>query len=108
MSETDTSPAPWIFWHRQLPPPEAEPVGEHTVEAVSDRVTGRLAHGDAMWGTCYVTLQRSLETRLRQELTRLGGDYAHVHRESIDSKHDAHTDEGWLHGQFDYVIYKKP
>jgi hypothetical protein len=31
-----------------------------------------------------------------------------VHRESIDSKHDAHTDEGWLHGQFDYVIYKKP
>ena len=97
-----------IYWHRQLPPASADPVGEHTVEAVSARVQGRLAHGDAMWGSCYQSLMDTLETRLRQELARLGGDYAHVRTESIDSKHDAHTDEGWLHGRFDYVIYAEP
>ena len=35
-----------VFWHRELPPLEAEPIGEHVVEAVSQRVPGTLAHRD--------------------------------------------------------------
>lgn len=97
-----------IYWHRHLPPPSAEVMGDHTIEATSARVQGRLAHGDAMWGSCYESLMSATEERLRQELARLGGDYAHVLTESIDSKHDAHTDEGWLHGRFDYVLYREP
>ncbi len=91
-----------------MPPASAEPIGDHTVEAVSTRVQGHLAHGDAMWGSCYESLMAATADRLRQELARLGGDYAHVRTESIDSKHDAHTDEGWLHGRFDYVLYREP
>ncbi len=102
----DTSPE--LFWHRKLPPINAELMGEHTVEAVSTRVSGRLAQGDRMWGTCYDSLIKATEERVHQELLRLGGDYAHIVRESIDIKHDMHTYEGWLHGQFDYEMYKKP
>lgn len=108
MSNTHGPTDQVIFWHRNLPPADADAVGEHTVEAASERVSGRLAHGDAMWGTCYESLLRELDGRIRQELTRLGGHYAHIRGESIDSKHDMHTDQGWLHGRFDYVIYKKP
>ncbi len=43
--------------------------------------------------------------RLEQEVTRLGGDYAHVLDESIESRHDDATRETWLHGQFKYVLY---
>jgi hypothetical protein len=32
-----------IYWHGQLPPLEAEPMGEHVVEAVSKRVKRDLA-----------------------------------------------------------------
>jgi hypothetical protein len=46
--------------------------------------------------------------RLLQELARLGGDYAHVHDESIDTRHDYATGEGWLHGRFAYMLYRRP
>ncbi len=108
MTPEPSRPAPSVFWHRELPPTDAEPVGEHTVEAVSPRVAGRLAHGDAMWGGCYDGLMAAARERLGQEIVRLGGDAAHVVRESIDSRHDTHTDEGWLHGRFDYVLYRQP
>ena len=32
-----------VYWHRELPPLDAEPLGEHTVEANSMRVAGSLA-----------------------------------------------------------------
>lgn len=35
-----------IFWHGELPPLEAEPVGESMVEATSAAVPGTLAHRD--------------------------------------------------------------
>jgi hypothetical protein len=47
-------------------------------------------------------------TRLRQEVTRLGGHYAHVLDESIESRHDDKTGEGWLHGRFSYMLYRRP
>ena len=39
---------------------------------------------------------------------RLDGHYAHVNRELIDSRHDDATNEGWLHGRFDYVLCRRP
>ena len=38
--------------------------------------------------------------RLAQEVTRLGGHYAHVHDESIDTRHDDAAGETWLRGRF--------
>jgi hypothetical protein len=33
-----------VYWHRELPPYNAEPMGEHVIEAASRRVPGTLAH----------------------------------------------------------------
>jgi hypothetical protein len=42
-----------VFWHRNLPPPDAEPIGDHTIEVTSGRVPGTLAHRDELWDRCY-------------------------------------------------------
>jgi hypothetical protein len=44
--------------------------------------------------------------RLRDEISRLGGRYAHVLHESIDTRHDAAAGEAWLHGRFTYMLYR--
>jgi hypothetical protein len=97
-----------IFWHGDLPPVDAEPMGEHTVEATSRKVPGTLAHQDELWNRCYEDLMSQLRIRLKQEVDRLGGHYAHVLNESVDSRHDAVTREAWLHGRFDYMLYCQP
>jgi hypothetical protein len=45
--------------------------------------------------------------RLRQEIARLGGDYAHVLDEHIDSRHNDVTGEAWLQGRFSYTLYRR-
>ena len=45
--------------------------------------------------------------RLAQELARLGGDYAHVLHESIESQRNDAVNEAWLHGRFTYVLYRR-
>ena len=105
MDETD---AKVVFWHRNLPPLEADLVAEHTVEANSDRVPGTLAHRDELWDQCYRELMANAEARLVQEVSRLGGDYAHVHDETIHPKHDDAAGEAWLHGVFTYMLYRRP
>jgi hypothetical protein len=97
-----------VYWHRDLPPIDAELMSEHTVEATSSRVTGTLAHRDELWDRCYRELMASTEARLVQEVARLGGHYAHIHDESIDARHDDATGEAWLHGFFSYVLYRRP
>ena len=106
MNTDRPDPAQTVYWRRDLPPLDGEPADEHTIEAASVRVAGRLAHGDEMWGRCYDDLMRAARERIEQEIRRLGGRYAYVNRESIDSKHDGATDEGWLHGRFDFVLYR--
>ena len=54
-------------------------------------------HDDLMVPTC---------DRLTEEIARLGGRYAHVLYESIDTRHDAVAGEAWLHGRFTYVLYR--
>ena len=96
-----------IFWHGDLPPVDAESMDEHTVEAHSRRVPGTLAYRDEFWNRCYEDLMSQVRIRLEQEVERLGGNYAHVLTESVDSRHDALTGEAWLHGRFDYMLYRQ-
>jgi hypothetical protein len=95
-----------IYWHRELPPSDAEAIGEHSAEAVSGRVPGTLAHRDELWSQCYEDLMAQARIRLEQEVERLDGKYAHVRSESVDSKHHPASGEAWLHGVFTYMLYR--
>ena len=97
-----------VYWHRELPPLEADLVAEHTVEATSSRVAGTIAHRDQLWDRCYRELMAAADRRLTQEVARLGGDFAHVLDETIDPRHDVVTGEAWLHGRFNYMLYRRP
>ena len=94
-----------IYWHRELPPLNTETLGEHVVEATSGRVPGTLEHRDELWNQCYQDLMANAQIRLEQEINRLGGAYAHVLNESVDSRHDEATSVAWLHGSFSYMLY---
>jgi hypothetical protein len=96
-----------VYWHRELPPLDAELMEEHTVEADSSRVPGTIAHRDELWDRCYRELMTVAERRLAQEVARLRGAFAHVHDEAIDPKHDGATGEAWLHGRFSYMLYRR-
>jgi hypothetical protein len=95
-----------IYWHRELPPADAEPVGEHIVEAVSSRVRDTFAGRDELWKRCEEDLMIQTGVRLQEEIVRLGGRYAHVLDERIDTRHDPATGEAWLHGRFTYMLYR--
>jgi hypothetical protein len=95
-----------VYWHRELPPSDAEQMGEHVVEATSARVPSTLAHRDELWDRCYEDLMAEARARLEQEVVRLGGNYAHVLDESVDSRRDDVTGESWLHGCFTYLLYR--
>jgi hypothetical protein len=97
-----------VYWHRELPPLDAEPMAEHTVEATSSRVPGTIAHRDELWDRCYHELMENAQLRLAQEMMRLGGDYAHVTGESVDTHHDYAINEAWLQGRFFYMLYRRP
>jgi len=97
-----------VYWHRELPPLTAEVLGEHIVEADSRRVALACSRGDEEWGRCYGDLMTSAGTRLEQEVVRLGGHYAHVRHEVVHPRHDEAAGEAWLHGRFEYVLYREP
>jgi hypothetical protein len=97
-----------VYWHRELPPLDPELVAEHTVEANGSRIPGTIAHRDDLWDQSYRELMVIAEGRLVQEVSRLGGDFAHIHDEAIDPRHDDATGEAWLHGRFSYMLYRRP
>jgi hypothetical protein len=96
-----------VYWHRELPPIDAELMSEHTLDASSGRVAGTLAHRDELWDRCYGELMANTHARLAQEIRRLGGDYAHVYDESIDTRHDDAAGEAWLRGRFSYMLFRR-
>jgi hypothetical protein len=106
VSTAQNEPPKVVFWHRDLPPRTAELMSEHTVEANSCRVPGTIAHRDELWHRCYAELMANAESRLIQEVVRLGGRFAHVHDEAIEPKHDDAAGEAWLHGRFHYMLYR--
>ena len=95
-----------VYWHRDLPPLDAELMAEHTIEATSDRVDGTISHRDELWDRCYRDLLANTRERFSQEIDRLGGRYAHVLDEHVDSRHDDVVGEAWLRGRFTYVLYR--
>ena len=107
MNTSPDNQAAIVYWHRELPPLDAELVAEHTVEASSSRVPGTLAHRDELWDQCYRELMTNAKKRLAEEVTRLGGHYAHVHDEAINPKHDEAKGEAWLYGRFTYMLYRR-
>jgi len=107
MSSPDGAKEKRIYWHRELPPPDAELIGEHVVEATSQRVSNTMVHRDELWERCYREVMAQASARINQELARLGGDYAHVLDESVDSQRNDVTREAWLHGRFNYVLYRR-
>ena len=66
---------------------------------------GTIAHRDELWNQCYSDLMMQVRTRLEQEVARLGGNYAHVLSESIDSRHDPVSGEAWLQTSVKYMLY---
>jgi hypothetical protein len=58
-----------VYWHRELPPFNAEPLGSRPGNHCKDEL---MLHANQ---------------RLVDEIVRLGGRYAHVLNESIDTKH---------------------
>ena len=96
-----------IYWHRELPPFDAEMMSEHVVEATSSRVRHMLIRSDGLWDRAYQELMENAQVRMAQEIVRLGGHYAHVLDERIDSRHDDATGESWLHGLFTYALYRQ-
>lgn len=108
LSQERESPRRVVFWHRDLPPLSAEVLQEHQLEAVSCRVAGTISHRDELWDHCYQDLMRVATSRLEQEVARVGGHYAHVLDEAIDSRHDDRTGDTWLHGRFTYMAYREP
>jgi len=95
-----------VFWHRELPPIQADPVGELTVEADSIRIPGTLDHRSELWDRCQTDLMSRAGYRLEQEVTRLDGRFARVFDEHIEPKRDDTTGEAWLHGRFTFTMYR--
>jgi hypothetical protein len=103
---TPADTRPRIYWHRALPPFDAEAIGEHIVEASSRRMPDTIAHREDLWNRCKDELMAHTRDRLAEEIARLGGRYAHVLDESIDTRHDTSTGEAWLQGRFTYMLYR--
>jgi hypothetical protein len=95
-----------VYWHSELPPLDAEARDQHVIEAASLRVANKIENRDELWHRCYGDLMVNAQWRLEQEVARLGGDYAHVLDEVVDSRRDDRTGETWLHGIFTYMLYR--
>ena len=106
MNPIPTAAPTVIYWHRELPPLEAQPMEEHVVEATSRYVPDTIAHRDDLWHGCESELRDNVRERLQAEIVRLGGRYAHVLDESIETRHNASTGQAWLRGRFTYMLYR--
>jgi tetratricopeptide (TPR) repeat protein len=77
-----------------------------------DAAHGLLAEAlaaDGQWDAAIPHYRAFVSARPRDAgaCRRLGGQYAHVLHESIDTRHDEALREVWLHGQFTYVLYRQ-
>jgi hypothetical protein len=107
MDQTDSNSPKVVYWHRELPPLDGEVMHEHVIEATSDRVSGSIERSGDLWERTYAGLMAHTKERIAQEVSRLGGHYAHVLDEHIESKRDDVNNESWLHGRFNYVLYRR-
>lgn len=96
-----------VYWHKELPPLDGEVLHEHVIEASSDRVPGAIERHGELWDRCHAALMKHVRLRIEQEVSRLGGHYAHVMDEHIESHRDDAKGESWLQGRFGYVLYRR-
>lgn len=108
MEGHSTPPHKFVYWHLDLPPLEADVIGDDTLEATSGRVSANLSHRDDAWARCYADLIQRAGMRLEQEGARRGGDCVHVKDEFIEPRRNEATGETWLYGRFRYAIYRVP
>jgi hypothetical protein len=97
---------PVVYWHRDLPPFDAEAIGEHSLEADSPRQADTVANRDELWSEYRLGLNEAVHDRIGQEVSRLGGHFAHVLDERVEIKRDAAKGEAWMHGRYTYMLYK--
>jgi hypothetical protein len=95
-----------VYWHRELPPLDARPLGEYAIEADSVHVPDTISGREALWTRCENDLMTEACRRLVSEVERLRGRCAHVVGESIEARHNGATGEAWLRGHFRYVLYR--
>src|SRR4030095_9951930 len=107
MSSSRDTGSKVVYWHEELPPLDGEVIQENAIEAISERVHGSIERHGELWHRCYATLMEHTQHRREQEITRLGGHYAHVLDEHVDSRRDDASGESWLHGRFSYVLYRR-
>jgi hypothetical protein len=100
-------PATPIYWHRDLPPLDAEFLSEQVVEATSDPVPYHIDERDELWERCAGSLRTRLTERLEAEVARLGGAYAHVLEEDVTPHVDHPTRRYWLIGRVRYSVYRR-
>jgi len=72
----DGKDAQTVYWHRDLPPLDAELMADHTVEATSGRVAGTLSHRDKLWDRCYQELMSNVHARLVDRTNDLYSSHA--------------------------------
>jgi hypothetical protein len=96
-----------IYWHRDLPPLDAELIGEHSVDATSAPVDYHFDQRDELWGRCSGSLRERLVERLDAEIDRLGGACAHVLEEDVTPHVDHPTGKYWLAGRVRYTLYRR-
>jgi hypothetical protein len=98
-----------VFWHRELPPTDAEVLGDGVIEATSSHTVTALPHCDELWlRHLYSELMTHARMRLEQEVQRLKGDDAHVLSEAVATRRNDASGEAWLHGRFSYVLLGAP
>ena len=95
-----------IYWHRDLPPLDAEIEGEHFLDAASEKVPYHFDRRDQLWVECHPSLVSSVETRIDQEITRLGGRCAHIVDEDIEPSVNNGAGLYHLKGKFTYLLYR--
>lgn len=97
-----------IFWHRDLPPEGARPLGSHELEANSPPTTWRYGDRDALWAEHQPLLDAAVRQRLTQELDRLGADFAHVVEEHVEAHIEVNAGTFELRGRYGYVALAAP
>src|SRR5262245_8818628 len=103
----ETKATKTLYWHRELPPVDAEIVGEHTVEASSGRVPGTISHREALCDHRYQALTPQNRRRTAQESARLAKDCARIIGASRAARNDDYRSEAWLCGRFTHALVQK-
>jgi hypothetical protein len=107
MTGTHDNNGPIVYWHRDLPPLDAELVAEHTVEASSSRVSGTLEHREELWDQCHQELMTNTTNRLVEEVARSADNAYGARRSDQPQGMPTWRARAWMHRGFTYMLYRR-